>query len=317
MPAAYNAAAYKTLPTKLPTMFDSLRKLFSSEPAATAEPESLFDAEKMRMLVEHFPIGRKLRYYPEYQRDIVFHTIVIAYRVNDQFIYARDAVTYRADGLPAGFTLSDKSLLPLAKLRKFQMLLPDTTSMEGKLDYFTRAELGPSGQFRSGNTITLVAETQERGIPSLDTRVDRRQVLNDGPYADSPCVLVTPELETLQVVDQRRKQRVQTEVRASLLFHAGAPAFRCILSDFAETTLRLSVPEPGQSMPPLVAENHVIVEFDFGDVDTSYRLRGKVFRREDGFCVIRFEELYKDGEFERIKMMDIIEIKTGLLNRQP
>jgi hypothetical protein len=297
-------------------MFDSLRKLFKPAPAKPAESKVAFDAEKLRMLVEHFPIGRKLRYYPEYQHDIVFHTIVIAYRVNDQFIYARDAVMLRANGLPAGFILPDKTLLPLSKLRKFQMLLPDTTNMEGKLASFTRATLPPAGQFRSGNTVTLVAETQERGIPSLDTRVDRRQVLNDGPYADSPCVLVTPELDTLQVVDQRRKQRVQSEVRASLLFHAGAPAYRCLLADFSETTLRLAA-EPGQVMPPLVAENHVIVEFDFGDVASSYRLRGKVFRREDSYCVVRFEDLYKDGEFERIKMMDVIEIKTCLINRLP
>ena len=57
------------------------------------------DGDRLKMLAEHFPIGRKVRYFPEYQRDIVFHTIVIAWRVNDQDIYAREAILEHLEDL--------------------------------------------------------------------------------------------------------------------------------------------------------------------------------------------------------------------------
>ena len=70
-------------------------------------------------------------------------------------------------------------------------------------------------------------------------------------------------------------------------------------------------------MPALKLDGRVIVEFDFGSIETTYRIRGKVMRGEDDFCVVRVEQLYRDGDFERIRMMDAIEIKTRLLNARP
>jgi hypothetical protein len=56
------------------------------------------DGDRLKMLAEHFSIGRKVRYFPEYQRDIVFHTIIIAWRVNDHYVYAREAIEKRRRG---------------------------------------------------------------------------------------------------------------------------------------------------------------------------------------------------------------------------
>jgi hypothetical protein len=290
--------------------FFSRRKTSDSE----SRRASAFDPAQLKMLANYFPIGRKLRYYPEYQREIVFQTIVIAYRVNDQFIYSRDAVLTNADGVPTGFALADKKNLALEKLTKFQILVPDTTDMERTLDYFTRAELGRAGQFRQGNAITLVAETSERGIPTVDTKVDRRQTMTVGPYADSSTILLTPDFDSLTLADKRQKQRVQTATPAELHFAADTPGFRCELADFSELMLRLNVRNGSEIMPAMTPEAVVMVDFQMGDAANVYRIRGKVFRRADDFCVIKLEHLYKNGTFEKIKMMDIIEIKTGLLN---
>jgi hypothetical protein len=72
-------------------MFKTLWNSLSSQKSAESRDEPAFDRDKLKMLVDYFPIGTKLRYYPEYQREIIFDTIIIAYRVNDQFIYSRDA----------------------------------------------------------------------------------------------------------------------------------------------------------------------------------------------------------------------------------
>ncbi|MBK6677140.1 MAG: hypothetical protein IPG52_10035 [Rhodocyclaceae bacterium] len=276
-----------------------------------------FESGKLKQLAAYFPIGRKLLYYPEYHQKAVLHTLVIGYRVNERLIYANDAVLLDGQGHPTGFRLDGGEVLPVDKLASFEMLVPDTSEMERKLDYVTRASLGPAGQFRKGNTITLVAENVERCLPSIDTTVERRQVMDEGPYAGSATILLAPDFATLKVVDKRRHQRVAAALWADLYFAKDTPPFRCVLRDFSENSLRLGIGAEGQRMPALKLDGRVIVEFDFGSIETTYRIRGKVMRGEDDFCVVCVEQLYRDGDFERIRMMDAIEIKTRLLNARP
>lgn len=296
-------------------MFKTLWNNLNSPKAQVGKESVTFDRDQLKTLVEHFSIGKKLRYFPEYQREIVFSTIIIAYRVNNQFIYSRDALVFDAAGFPTGFQIEGKQILPLEQLERFQLLLPDTSDMEMTLDYITRAELGRAGQFRPGNAITLVIETEERSQPTIDTIVDRRQTMSSGPYEGSSTILVTPDFASLLLADKRRKQRVAAAIRADLYLAGDAPAYACLLGDFSERSLRLRVGAAGQSMPPMEAEQKVVVEFAPESVETPCRLRGKVFRRADDFCVIQIDDIYQSGAFRKIKPMDIIEITTGLLNQ--
>lgn len=274
----------------------------------------VLDRAKVKMLHEYFHIGRKLRYYPEYQREIVFDTFIVAYCVNGHFVYSRDAVLLDRDGFPTGFQIAGKKVLALEKVERFQLLVPDTTEMEKTLSYVTRAELGRAGQFRQGNAMTLVVETDDRAVPTVDTTVERRQVMKAGPYEGSSTVLVTPDFESLVLADKRRKQRVEAAVRAALYLAVDGLPFSCVLGDFSERSLRLQVPDASRVMPVMAPGSQVVIEFDLGDTSVVCRLRGKVFRRTDDFCVIDIEHLYRFGDFEKIRMMDIMEIKTGLLN---
>lgn len=297
-------------------MLDKLWKGRGSAKTADKKkaPAFVFDRIKLKQLATYFPIGRKLLYYPEYHQKAVLHTLAIGYRVNERLIYTHDAVLLDGQGHPTGFRLDDGEVLPVNKLTSFEILVPDTSEMERKLDYVTRAALGPAGQFRKGNTITLVAENVERCLPSVDTVVERRQVMEEGPYAGSATILLAPDFATLKVVDKRRHQRVAAALWADLYFAKDTPPFRCVLRDFSENSLRLSVSDDGRPMPALKPGGPVVVEFDFGSIETTYRIRGKTMRGEGDFCVIRVEQLYRDGDFERIRMMDAIEIKTRLLN---
>lgn len=295
-------------------MFKTLWNSLSSQKSAESRDEPAFDRDKLKLLVDYFPIGTKLRYYPEYQREIIFDTIIIAYRVNDQFIYSRDAVVLDGEGFPKGFRIPGNKMLPVAALQKLQLLLPDTTEAEKTLSYVTRAELGRGGQFRIGNAVTLFVETDHRGIPTMDTMVDRRQTMNAGPFADSAVILVTPEFDSLMLADKRRKQRVEAALGADLYLSVGGAPFNCVLGDFSEHSLRLRAGDYGVPMPPMETGATVIVEFVLGDAGTICRLRGNVFRRTDQFCVLDIEQVYKFGDFEKIQAMDVMEITTTLLN---
>jgi len=273
------------------------------------------DRDHLKLLVDHFAIGRKVRYFPEYQRDIVFHTIIIAYRVNDHFIYSREDVHKDGAGMPVAFNTGTKqSPLPAGKVARLQLMVPDTTDMERSLDYDRRANLGRNGQFVRGNAITLIADTCQRGVPRMDTQVDSRLRLKEGPYTDNQMILLRPEFDSLMIADQRQKARVQSEIPVKLYLHEDPSPIACTLGDFSDVSLRLTVGGGRKALPPLKLNDKAVVVLDLGDAASTYRIRGVVFRATADSCVIKLKQLYKDGDFSAIKTMDVLEIKTGLLN---
>jgi hypothetical protein len=64
------------------------------------------------------------------------------------------------------------------------------------------------------------------------------------------------------------------------------------------------------------ANDKVTVTLDVGDSAHVYRIRGVIFRAAADACVVKLRQLYKDGEFVPMRTMDVLEIKTGLLNRR-
>lgn len=295
-------------------MLNRLRNFLRPSTRTVDEAAARIDERKLRSFAAHFRIGQKILYFPEYHQKSVLNTIILAYRVNQDYLYSNDSVRFRSDGSIQGFRISAKEMLPVEEIRHFQVLLPDTSELERKLDYFTRAELGPAGHLRQGNVITLVNDTTERCVPTVDGVIQRKQVLDEGPFEGSATILVTPDLGSLKFNDKRRHQRINAEIWADLFHAPGSPPFSCLLKDFSETALRLCTSNSSASMPLLEAGKMAAVEFDFGGVETTYRLRGRVIRRDDTTCVLQIEQILKDGEFDRIKLMDAVEIKTRLLN---
>lgn len=289
----------------------------TDEDTADAKPDAGLDRETLTMLTEHFAIGRKVRYYPEFQRDIVFHTIIIAYQVNGHLIYTRDAIHHDAEGLPTSFALGERRrALAAEQVKDLQLMVPDTTEMERSLDIVRRASLGRNGQFVRGNTITLMGPACQRGVPSLETQVDRRIKLKDGPYLDNQMILLRPEFATLCIADQRQKARLPSDMPANLYLKEGQPPVACVLADFSDVSLRLKARSAESALPAMKANDKVTVTLDFGDGDHAYRIRGLVFRAGADSCVLNLRQIYKDGEFVPIGTMDVLEIKTCLLNRR-
>ncbi|MDR2112938.1 MAG: hypothetical protein LBQ62_07560, partial [Candidatus Accumulibacter sp.] len=88
-----------------------------------AHDEGEIDLERIGTLIEFFPIGKKLRYYPEFNKDIVLDTLVVAYCANGYFLYSMESVEMGRDGLPSVFRANEgKVRLPAAELSAFQLL---------------------------------------------------------------------------------------------------------------------------------------------------------------------------------------------------
>lgn len=286
-----------------------------TERQPAAAPAKSVDVEQLKTLIEFFPIGKKLRYYPEFKKEIVFDTLVVAYCLNGDFVYSSEAIECDARGYPTAFRTRDGGeLTPIGDLRLFQLLVPDTSDLEMTLDYFRRALIGRGRQFNKGNYISLVSNAGTKGVSTVDTEVVKQVLLSDGPYAQSKMILLTPEWKTLAVTDQRRKARAKTYAPVMVSVAGGRLGGPCTVVDMSDEAIRIRVRDRETALPEMAAGDGVTLDIDLGDAERHYTVKGIVIRRSAETCVIRLEGLLKDGKLVRFEPLDLLELKAGLLN---
>ena len=274
-----------------------------------------FQSARIRTLIEFFPIGKKLRYYPEFKQDIVFDTLILAYCVNGNYLYSTDAIDRDAEGNPTVFRFGENDQrTPVAALKLFQLLVPDTSHLEMKLDYHRRAQIGRGKQFNKGNYISLISNAGGKGVSTVDTEVAKQVNLPDGPYAHMNMVLLTPELSTLSVTDQRKKSRAKITAPVTLHIPDVRQALPCTLVDMSEGEVRMRVREHGAVMPELQRGDGVLIEADLGEAERHYTIKGNVIRRSPETCVLQLEGQIRDGKYCAFSPLDLLELKAGLLN---
>ncbi|MFZ4538740.1 PilZ domain-containing protein [Propionivibrio sp.] len=273
------------------------------------------DLGRIRTLIEFFPIGKKLRYYPEFKKEIVFDTFVVAYCVNGHFVYSGEAIDRDSEGVPTVFRSGEsEKRIPAASLKLFQLLVPDTSDLEMKLDYQRRALIGRGRQFNKGNYISLISHAGGKGVSTVDTEVAAKILLKDGPYAQTNMILLTPELDTLAVTDQRRSGRARTCAPVMVSLPEGTFTGPCTIVDISEGAVRIRVRDRGATLPAMQPVVEVTLDIDLGESERHYTIKGAVIRRSPEICVIQLEWLLKDGKFNSLGPLDLLQLKAGLLN---
>lgn len=308
------AQAYTTRPTG-DSSHEHQETPTTTRDDVTAYPQTGLDPAKLKLLAEFFPIGRELRYSPGAQLVVVFDTIIVAYCVNDNYIYSRNAIKTDSSGNPSAVLIGEEGTeLPAEKIYQLSLLVPDTSDKEGTLDYDRRAIIGRSQQFLKGHVITLMTSAGAKGVASLTTKVAEQVTLEEGPYASSKMVLLSPDLDDLNVTDQHHKSRGKTSVPIDLHFKEGEAPYPCVLSDFSESSVGLSTSENQHTMPPLGIDDAVTIVINLGEAAKTFVIKGRVVRRSANSCVIHLEELFKGHQFSPFNLLDSLALKTGLLN---
>ncbi|MEO8411470.1 MAG: PilZ domain-containing protein, partial [Propionivibrio sp.] len=255
----------------------------------------------------------KLRYYPEFQQEIVFDTLIVAYCVNGNYVYSGDAIERDADGYPIAFRSAENTVrTTVAGLKTFQILVPDTSHLEMKLDYHRRALIGRGKQFNKGNMITLMSNAGARGVSTVDTEVAKRVVLTEGPYTTLTMVLLTPELPTLAVTDQRKKSRTKLCVPATVSLPEGQFTGACTIVDISEAEIRMRMRDREAVMPEMAPGEVLFAEVELNG--QRLFIKTAVIRRSAETCVVRLEGAVKDGKLAAFGPLDLLELKAGLLN---
>lgn len=293
-------------------------KQSSQEAAETPEmPATLMRKprpEELRQVVEFFPIGKKIRYSPEYKKEVILDTLIVAYCVDGEYIYSWDAIEFNDDGAPTAFLVGPKvQRIDIDRVGEFQILVPDTSDQEATLDYPRRAMIGRGRQFHKGNAIALISNAGALGVSTMETEVDKHFVLKDGPYAQSAMVLLTPQLETITVTDQRGTHRARIDVPVTMTIQERLRGPGVIV-DISDAALRIRVRE-GHTMPPMGRGDDVTLDIDFGgDQERLFRIKAAVIRRSPESCVVRIVAQFKDRRFVPLGPLDMLELKAGLLN---
>ena len=284
-------------------------------PTEEVAPQGRLDHGRLKTLVDFFPIGRKLRYYPDFRKEIVFDTFVVAYCVNGDFLYSGEAIERDFQGYPLVFyTGANEQPVNVADIALFQLLVPDTSDLELKLDYQRRALIGRGQQFKQGNFISLISNVGGKGLLSLDTEVAQQVVLRDGPYARTGMVLLTPYPDTLAVSDQRREARAKTHAPVTVALPEGTVSGPCTIVDMSGGAVRIRVRDRDAAMPEMHNGDEVFLDIDLGAADRHYIVKGSVMKRVPETCVIRLEGLLKNGRIGRFEPLELLELKAGLLN---
>ncbi len=294
-----------------------LDKLFGNDKPKAASSASMVDEPlelpKINDLIRHFPIGEKVRYYPEHQKDGTLDTLILGYGINGFFVYAPQEIRITPSVLRL-FTGDEHKLI--TELESFSLLIPYNPDDENKRDYHRRAELGPRGAFRRRNTITLVANGDEGVLSHLDTRVRRILSVEEGIYTGHQVVILDVIPSTLSYSDQRRHYRVHTRLPATLHLRDGG-SYPCTLLDFSEKSVRLAFDEADMSeeLQSLSEFRRLTLGFDLGNErqPKTIELDGTLYRRSGPRMVIRLQGIYRDGRQEALGLVDVLAIKSGLL----
>lgn len=303
-----------------------LKTLLSIAFKSDEKPHIVMDASSaidpkfawIRPLIELFPLGRKQRYYPGYKSDIVFDTMVLAYRVNGHMIYSMNAIDTNAEGDPAFFKVGENGeRLHVSQLHNFELVVPDTSDLERHLDYERRAALGRGRQFEVGNTISLLSSQAGRGASVVDTVVNERIALEQGPYAHQHLICLMPNLETMSITDQRGKSRVKTNVPVLLAEPNGPWLGAWHIIDLSEQSIRVQLqgdPEEHHDAYVLPVHSEVSVLVQVAKTEQQFQLKGYVMRRFPKARVIRLSTVLKDERYQSFGPFDLIEFKAALLN---
>ncbi|PIY20181.1 MAG: hypothetical protein COZ12_09835 [Deltaproteobacteria bacterium CG_4_10_14_3_um_filter_60_8] len=219
------------------------------------QPESLkatgrtaLSSTSVALVIKHFPVGTRLQYFPEYQKNIKNETIVVAYSINDQLIYSqKDMQPMTREGRRGFVTTIQGTPVFFDVVGSFYILVPRIIRRVVDMARSHHQAAGAPPQalqerevndFVRGNSITmLMRNNQTRGMIQLDTLVKRSSViLKEGLYPNKPLVVLEPLLDTFECIDIRAMARFDTEIPTEIFLTKGETPQPCLIQDFSENS---------------------------------------------------------------------------------
>jgi hypothetical protein len=271
------------------------------------------DGGHICQLMQFFPIGTKLSYYPEFRKEIVLESVIIAYSINGDLIYSAAYATYQGGNL--SFNDQGKKRV-YSRINSFRITVPVLDpSNEVQLDYERREELQKVGGMARGNTLTLTGLKQNGQVPVVETTVNKRSILKQGLYANQTVAMLDVDTNSFVLTDQRAHVRLRTNMLLSAQFYSGDSLnlVNCTMVDFSDCSLRLAFDEeyPAEALPE--EGEDLVLSFHLPGRAENISLMGNVFRIEGKAAVVMLQGGLEDGQTVPLSPIHILEIKANLL----
>ena len=296
-------------------MFGSLRKASQTE-----EDDERVDRYigQLKQFIRTYPIGEKVNYYPEYLEKIDFETLILGYEVNETPIYGRDFVHGLDTDMVSFKTEESGEMVTAAEIASFSVIVPDTSELEKTLDYFSRAEIGKSGQFVRGHSITLVSPATEQGPQVIDTTVVRRSMVKRGYYKGYKVVYLEPQLDTLSSKEHRKHMRMELSLEGTVYSPIkNSSGITCTVIDCSEqyVGLQLSQLLPRQNIQSLTEGKSVRVLLPIPSLNKTFDLKGNICaaRVKNNMVVVELQAIRKDNTYKDLELVDKLDLRSSLI----
>jgi len=271
--------------------------------------------KQLKEIVSYFPIGDRVKYFPEYQPEMTMESIVLGYEINGHIIYSQNRldILHNAED-KAHITLHvDGQELEFNKILSFCVLLPGKAGEEYKLNFLSKASLGSRGQFRNGNTITLIARYQERGAIMVETSVRESILPKDGYYRNHQLVLLDVLATSLEISEQRTHHRLMCNMPIKLELMANQQLYNCILVNYSEVSAQIRFNPDVLPTKILAVGDRLTMTLKLDQLHRTFIIRGSVMRCCEDNIIMSLQEVLVSGEFQPFELIQALDVKSSLL----
>lgn len=306
-------------------LFNLLTKKNNRTPSASTNTGSYIgmSSESVAQIMEHFPVGMRIQYYPEYQKSIKIDSIIVAYSINDHLIYSNKDITAATREGQRGFQARIQgSPMFFDRVSSFNILVPKLIRQAielhrppGKANLKKEMVERQVNDFRVGNSITMFyRSTPAKGILQLDTTVKRTVTLKEGLYPNKGLAVLQPLLDTFECIDFRAMARIDTEIPSEFFIDKNGKGHPCLIQDFSEKFIRIQIDEKHKRLLQGIGEGRkVVIKVNPEFHGRNLILQGQVFRKRGHTVIIALENLLKKGRFHPMDALDEIYIKSAML----
>ncbi len=268
-------------------------------------------AQQVAAVLEHFPIGSRVQYLPEFQDNAGRDTVILACHLDEVWVYtAHDLQADRGGGTGVLRVHTADGERILAGADAFYLAVPHLYREE--LDYGPGGDGEPTrkmvNDFQRGSAITLRRRGPDGRVAQVACTVVRGAGLRSGYFAGRRVACLAPDPATLSVVEQRELHRIPTRIPATLSVDRDEPPRPCAILDFSERYLRVAV--AGGPAPT----RRAVIRIDLPDGSRSFVLRCKVHRTEGDQVVLAVTGILKNRRFQSLEVVDELDFKTSLLH---
>ncbi|MCF7981941.1 MAG: PilZ domain-containing protein [Pseudomonadales bacterium] len=271
--------------------------------------------KQLKEIVSYFPIGDRVRYFPEYQPEMTMESLVLGYEINGHIIYSQNRldILHNADEKGRIKLNIEGQELAFSKIHSFCILLPGKAGEEYKLNFLSKASLGSRGQFRNGNAITLIARYQERGAIIVETSVRESILPKESYYRNHQLVLLDVLATSLEISEQRTHHRLMCHLPIKLELSVNQQLYNCILVSYSEVSAQIrfngDIPLPSL----LTVGDNLIMTLKLDQLHRTFVIKGSVMRCDQDSIIMSLQNILSSGQFLPFDLIQALDVKASLL----